>query len=106
MSFFPSSSRRGVRDLNKILRSILYGADGVVIQFQQNFVVDDHHPVCAAKDATRHLIGRAATPPRRGGEKSQPAQFSYVNITVIKNSRTKLGGNCRAILDTSGLLPL
>src|SRR5262249_43927266 len=62
-------------------------------------------PSARAKDATRHLIGRAATPPRRGGEKSQPAQFSYVNITVIKNSRTKLGGNCRAILDTSGHRP-
>src|SRR5215813_7897235 len=62
-------------------------------------------PSAQTKDATRHLIGRAATPPRRGGEKSQPAQFSYVNITVIKNSRTKLGGNCRAILDTSGHRP-
>jgi hypothetical protein len=48
-AFFPSSSRRGGRDINKISRSILYGADGVVIQFQQNLLVFDHHPVCASK---------------------------------------------------------
>src|SRR5262249_3759362 len=28
-----------------------------------------HHPVCATADASRHLLCRAATPPRRGGEK-------------------------------------
>src|SRR5215831_4744118 len=48
----------------------LYGADGVVIRFRQNFVVADHHPVCAAKDAAQLFVERAATPPRRGGESS------------------------------------
>ena len=32
---FPSSPRRGGRDLNKISRSLLYGADGVVIKFHR-----------------------------------------------------------------------
>src|SRR5262249_46303714 len=36
---FPSSPRRGGRDINKISRSLLYGADGVVIKFQENLVV-------------------------------------------------------------------
>jgi hypothetical protein len=37
--------------LIKMSRSFLYGADGVVIQFDRMSVVVDHHPVCAAKDA-------------------------------------------------------
>jgi len=45
-----------------------YGADGVVIQFRQNFVETDHHPVCAAEEATQLFLDRAATPPRSGGE--------------------------------------
>src|SRR5215813_9749110 len=32
---FPSSPRRGGRDINKISRSLLYGADGVVIKFHR-----------------------------------------------------------------------
>ena len=40
----------------------------MMIQFRQNFVVADHHPVCATKDAAQLFLGRAATPPRRGGE--------------------------------------
>src|SRR5262249_6473718 len=32
---FPSSPRRGGRDLNKISRNVLYGADGVVIKFHR-----------------------------------------------------------------------
>ena len=63
-----ASSRRGVRDINKISRSVLCGADGVVSKFQQNLFVVDHHPVCAAEDATQLFLDRAATPPRRGGE--------------------------------------
>jgi hypothetical protein len=33
-----ASPRRGGRDLNKILRSLLYGADGVMAKFQQNLI--------------------------------------------------------------------
>jgi hypothetical protein len=46
-SLFPSSPRRGGRDINKISRSVLWGADGVVSKFQQKLLVD-HHPVCAS----------------------------------------------------------
>src|SRR5215831_15379593 len=34
-AIFPSSPRRGGRDLNKMSRSLLYGADGVVIKFHR-----------------------------------------------------------------------
>jgi GNAT superfamily N-acetyltransferase len=39
-----------------------------VIYRQNNLLELDHHPVCAAKDASRLFLDRAATPPRRGGE--------------------------------------
>jgi hypothetical protein len=35
--FFPSSSRRGGRDNNKISRSLVYGADGVVFKYLKMF---------------------------------------------------------------------
>ena len=53
---FPSSPRRGVRDINKLSRSLLYGADGVVSKFRQNLMVFTNHPGCAAKDAAQLFL--------------------------------------------------
>ena len=76
--------KRKIRQLSPPLRggvaatSIKYraasfpGADGVVIQLRQNFVVNEHHPVCAAEDAAQLFVDRAATPPRGGGEADGP----------------------------------
>src|SRR5215471_13105570 len=69
-AIFPSSPRRGGRDLNKISRSILCGADGVVIQFHRILLRLNTTPSARAKDASRRFLERAATPPRRGGENS------------------------------------
>jgi hypothetical protein len=33
-----------------------YGADGVVIHHKKNMLEPDHHPVCAAKDASRLFL--------------------------------------------------
>src|SRR5437867_8397379 len=78
---FPSSQRRGGRDINKMLRSILiYGADGVV-RPAKRFPRSDHFygfalsrsrfaPVCA--------FG-AATPPLRGGEYSSQRKLRFSN---------------------------
>jgi len=60
----------------------------------------DHHPVCAAEEATRRLFDRAATPPRRGGEKSltcvgqQPTEpFKYAISAVAETkSNTRYCG--------------
>src|SRR5215475_3908831 len=90
-SFFPSSSRRGVRDLNKMLRSFLCGADGVVISPPSLFWNFITTPSARAKDAARHLIDRAATPPRRGGEKSPPAQFSHLTMIKEHHDLTQVG---------------
>src|SRR5215475_1720466 len=85
---FPSSPRRGGGDHNKISRSLLYGADGVVIKFHRillnlNTTITGcalsrlhslrSYPSARAKDASRRFLDRAATPPRRprrGGENS------------------------------------
>jgi hypothetical protein len=81
---FPSSSRRGGRDINKLSRSVLSGADGVVTHFLQI----GHHPVCAAKDAPRLFLNRAATPPRRGGEKLvlNELQTTPADIHIVPNA--------------------
>src|SRR5262249_4038865 len=67
---FPSSPRRGGRDINKISRSLLYGGDGVVIKFHGILLSLNTTPSARAKDASRRFLDRAATPPRRGGETS------------------------------------
>jgi hypothetical protein len=53
----------------------------VVGQFRQKLMVFTHHPVCAAKDATQLFLDRAATPPRRGGEKCATEPKLGLNIT-------------------------
>src|SRR5215831_8716194 len=67
-AIFPSSPRRGGRDLNKISRSLLYEADGVVIKFHRILLRLNTTPSARANDASRRFLDRAATPPRRGGE--------------------------------------
>src|SRR5262249_19019131 len=62
---FPSSPRRGVRDINNLSRSDFSGADGVVTR--QNSLWPHTTPSAL----------RADTPPRRGGGKSQ-APCSHV----------------------------
>src|SRR5262249_26243107 len=51
-------------------RSLLYGADGVVIKFHRILLRLNTTPSARAKDASRRFLDRAATPPRRGGENS------------------------------------
>ena len=67
-AIFPSSPRRGGRDLKKISRSLLFGADGVVIKFRRILLRLNTTPSARAKDASQRFFDRAATPPRRGGE--------------------------------------
>ena len=62
----PSSTRRGGRDINKMPRSLLSGADGVVGTARLLGISD--HPVCRSKVAAQHFFDAAATPPRGGGD--------------------------------------
>ena len=50
-------------------------ADGVVSKHQQFLLEFSHHPVRSTKEASRYFIDVAATPPRRGGEKSRASAF-------------------------------
>jgi hypothetical protein len=89
---FPSSPRRGGRDLNRTSRSLLYGADGVVIKFHKillslNTIITGcalsrlhslrSSPSARARDASRRFPDRAATPPQRGGENTPSAAYSH-----------------------------
>src|SRR6058998_1351274 len=76
---FPSSQRRGVRDIKK-MNPFRFTADGVVSSAPASKASrTDHYygfalsrsrfaPVCAAFVASRHFLDGAATPPLRGGE--------------------------------------
>jgi len=45
------------------------GADGVVVQDQTEMFLNlNHHPVCAASDASHFLLTGAATPPGQEGQ--------------------------------------
>src|SRR5690348_797217 len=83
---FPSSARRGGRDLNKISRSLLYGADGVVIKFDRILLRLNTTPSARAKDASRRFLDRADTPPRRGGENSPHDPFGQQPFLAAKRS--------------------
>ena len=61
--------------LKKISRSLLIAADGVV-ERAEIFPIPDH-PVRSAKEASRHLLYVAATPPRGGGECMPDSQFIH-----------------------------
>ena len=59
--------RGGVDATLKRREATFDGADGVVIH-HKHILELIHHPVCATKVASQHLLDRADTPPRRGGE--------------------------------------
>src|SRR5262249_30992220 len=67
-----SVSPRGGCAIKKKSRSILSSRRRGGVQPQQNSVEFDHHPVRSIKEASRHFIDVASTPPRRGGENSPP----------------------------------
>src|SRR5262252_7888094 len=116
---FLSSSRRGVRDINKMSRSLLDGADGVVIQFRNKFVLGSLSPItgCAlsrlhslrsspsarAEDASRLFL--IAQPPLLGaeGKSHRPPQLSCVTYLIRPASLSQ--GMSRVILDSSGHRP-
>jgi len=60
----PLLVRRGGRDIKKMTRSLLIGADGVVTQETTS---TSDHPVCAAAEASRFFLSGAATPPHEEG---------------------------------------
>ena len=95
----PSSAEEGwTRHQENIAKLPLKGADGVVLVKQICSVVDQHHPVCADKVASRLFFDRAATPPllrlraialalrglRRGAG-------DFVNELRTQDSRRQLG---------------
>src|SRR5262249_37669064 len=71
---FPLLSEEGWTRPQKISRSLLYGADGV-IKFHGILLRLNTTPSARAKDASRPFLDRAATPPRRGGEKFATPPF-------------------------------
>ena len=54
----------------------LMAADGVVVQDHTEIVLNlNHHPVCAASDASHFLLTRAATPPGQEGRWPGPPTY-------------------------------
>src|SRR5262249_19116892 len=61
---------------------------------------------CAAKDATRRFLGRAATPPRRGGESSPSHHLSNTPARVWTAVEERIAGlrNLSSEVDLRGQL--
>src|SRR5262245_3927350 len=71
-AIYPSSLRRGGRDINKTLRSLPIWSGRGGDQIPQSLLGLNTTPSARAKDAPRLFLDRAATPPRRGGGNSPP----------------------------------
>ena len=64
----PPGQEGWTRHQEKYREASFDGADGVVVQFPtETFLNLNHHPVCAASDASHFLLTGAATPPGQEG---------------------------------------
>src|SRR5213593_3206815 len=68
---FPSSQRRGGRDINKMLRSILLRSGRGGQTGETKYCAELTTPSAREKVASQLLVDRAATPPLRGGDCSR-----------------------------------
>jgi hypothetical protein len=55
----------------------------VVIYHKNNLLEGDHHPGCAANEASRLFLDRASTPPRRGGEDRPPFVVFKIVLPLV-----------------------
>jgi hypothetical protein len=95
---FPLLSKEGwPRQQENNREATADGAYGVVTKHRNNLSEIDHHPVCAAKDASRQFHDRAATPPRRGGEKQDSPVPTFGSFLISRILKT-LFLACSAIL--------
>ena len=64
----PPGQEGWTRHQEKYREASFDGADGVVVQDQTEMFLNlNHHPVCAASDASHFLLTGAATPPGQEG---------------------------------------
>ena len=64
----PPGQEGWTRHQEKYREASFDGADGVVVQAQTEMFLNlNHHPVCAALDASHLLLSGAATPPGQEG---------------------------------------
>src|SRR5438128_10661336 len=84
---FPSSQRRGRRDLNKISRSLLISERTGWSDRRNHLGRTDHSygfalsrsrfaPACAPSVASQHSLDRASSPPLLGGDWSRTPKLS------------------------------
>src|SRR6188508_249538 len=68
ISIAPPGQEGWPRHQEKYREASFDGADGVVVQDQTEMFLNlNHHPVCAASDASHFLLTGAATPPGQEG---------------------------------------
>ena len=65
----PPGQEGWTRHQEKYREASFDGADGVVVQDQTEMFLNlNHHPVCAASDASHFFLTGAATPPGQEGQ--------------------------------------
>ena len=75
----PPGQEGWTRHQEKYREASFDGADGVVVQDQTEMFLNlNHHPVCAASDASHFLLTGAATPPGQEGRwPGPPSMFAF-----------------------------
>ena len=90
----PPGQEGWTRHQEKYREASFDGADGVVVQDQTEMFLNlNHHPVCAASDASHFLLTGAATPswPRGDGPSSAGGNFSAkAQVGTIQMKRISL----------------
>src|SRR4029434_5597810 len=97
----PPGQEGWTRHQEKYREASLDGADGVVVQDQTEILLKlNHHPVCAASDASHFLLPGAATPPGQEGRWLGPPSMLFVQSRM--NAKTSSTSRRRPLLFCKG----
>ena len=81
----PPGQEGWTRHQEKYREASSDGADGVVVQDQTGIFLNlNHHPVCAASDASHFLLTGAATPPGQEGRWTFLRLFVQTELFLVE----------------------
>ena len=80
----PPGQEGWTRHQEKYREASFDGADGVVVQDQTEMFLNlNHHPVCAASDASHFLLTGAATPPGQEGRWPRDRRLTPISLLPL-----------------------
>ena len=88
----PPGQEGWTRHQEKYREASFDGADGVVVQDQTEMFLNlNHHPVCAASDASHFLTGAATPPGQEGRWPGTPQRSTWISRFIAGREALRLG---------------